>query len=71
MKKSVSILLVIVMIFALSACGGSPAKTEAVTYGFLEEDLGVESYAIGFRIGDDELAKTVSGAVQALVLNGT
>ncbi|MCR5264348.1 MAG: transporter substrate-binding domain-containing protein, partial [Clostridiales bacterium] len=44
---------------------------EAVTYGFLEEDLGVESYAIGFRIGDDELAKTVSGAVQALVLNGT
>ena len=67
MKKTLCILLTIVMIFSLCACGGS----KPVTYGFLEETLGVESYAIGFRIGDDELAKTVSGAVQALVLNGT
>ncbi|MBP3878977.1 MAG: transporter substrate-binding domain-containing protein, partial [Lachnospiraceae bacterium] len=35
------------------------------------EDLGVESYAIGFRVGDEELAEQVSGAVQALVLDGT
>ena len=41
------------------------------SYVFLDEDLGVESYAIGFRVGDEELAETVSGAVQALVLNGT
>ena len=40
-------------------------------YVFLDETLGVESYAIGFRVGDQELADTVSGAVQALVLNGT
>ena len=40
-------------------------------YVFLDENLGVESYAIGFRKGDDELAKTVSDAVQALVDNGT
>ena len=40
-------------------------------YVFLDETLGVESYAIGFRLGDEELAQTVSGAVQALVLNGT
>ena len=40
-------------------------------YVFLDETLGVESYAIGFRQGDQELADTVSGAVQALVLNGT
>ena len=39
-------------------------------YVFLDETLGVESYAIGFRVGDQELADTVSGAVQALVLNG-
>ncbi len=48
-----------------------PAEDAGVTYQFLDETLGVESYAIGFRLGDEELAQTVSGAVQALVLNGT
>lgn len=48
----------------------SDAQAE-VSYQFLSEELGVESYAIGFRKGDEELAETVSGAVQALVLNGT
>jgi polar amino acid transport system substrate-binding protein len=48
----------------------APAE-EAVTYQFIDETLGVESYAIGFRLGDEELAQTVSGAMQALVLNGT
>ena len=47
------------------------AAKAAASYHFLEEDLGVESYAIGFRKGDEELAETVSGAVQALVLDGT
>ena len=52
----------------------APATTAPAAekkYVFLDEDLGVESYAIGFRKGEEELAKTVSGAVQALVLNGT
>ena len=74
MKKTLALLLALVMIFALAACGQSAApaaEPAAVTYGFLDETLGVESYAIGFRVGDEELAKTVSGAVQALVLNGT
>lgn len=75
MKKILALLLALVMIFALAACGQSAAPAAApaaaVTYGFLDETLGVESYAIGFRVGDEELAKTVSGAVQALVLNGT
>lgn len=31
----------------------------------------MESYAIGFRVGEEELAEQVSGAVQALVLDGT
>ena len=68
MKKILAMTLALCMIFALCACG---QKEEPVTYGFLEETLSVESYAIGFRMGDDELAETVSGAVQALVLNGT
>jgi len=47
------------------------ADTAGAAFRFLDEDLGVESYAIGFRVGDEELAETVSGAVQALVLDGT
>jgi len=70
MKKVVCIALVLVLLLALSACGGAPASAP-VTYGFLDETLGVESYAIGFRLGDEELCETVSGAVKALVLNGT
>ena len=31
----------------------------------------MESYAIGFRIGDDDLMEQVNGAVKALVKNGT
>ena len=38
---------------------------------FLDEELGVESYAIGFRMDDQELADTVSGAVKAMVKDGT
>ena len=68
MKKIVCLALAALMLFALCACGKEKGP---VTYGFLEETLGVESYAIGFRKGDDELMKTVSGAVKALVKDGT
>ena len=53
------------------AADGAETTEGSGSYVFLDEDLGVESYAIGFRVGDEELAETVSGAVQALVLNGT
>ncbi len=71
MKKTIAVLLGILMVLSLCACSkkDSPASTDE--YVFLDESLGVESYAIGFRIGDDELAKTVSGALKALVLDGT
>ncbi len=49
----------------------SEPAAEEMSFVFLEETMGVESYAIGFRLGDEELAETVSGAVQALVLDGT
>ena len=83
MKKILSLTLAAILCLSLLAgCGSTseaPAESEEaeasesgeVTYGFLDETLGVESYAIGFRVGDQELADTVSGAVQALVLNGT
>ena len=68
MKKLVCFVLAALMLLALTACGAQKAP---VTYGFIDETLGVESYAIGFRKGDDELMKTVSGAVLALVKDGT
>ena len=68
MKKIVCCALAALMLLALCACGGEKGP---VTYGFLEETLGVESYAIGFRKGDDALMQTVSGAVLALVKDGT
>ena len=68
MKKLVALVLSLVTVLTLcSACG----QKEKVTYGFLDENLGVESYAIGFRKGDQALADQVSGALKALVKDGT
>ena len=117
MKKSIAMMLALVMGASLAACGGSsstttaaPAATEAAKteetkaeetkaeetsaeakeeakaeettaeaadeakdapFIFLDEELGVESYAIGYRMDDQELADTVSGAVKAMVKDGT
>ena len=79
MKKFFAFTLAAIMgLSVLAGCGGSAPKADTATeaaasdsaYVFLDETLGVESYAIGFRVGEEELANTVSGAVQALVLNG-
>ena len=79
MKKKLSILLAGIMMLSLIACGGGSSASSAADssaasdqpYVFLDEDLGVESYAIGFRQGDDDLMEQVNGAVKALVKNGT
>ncbi len=83
MKKILCMLLALTMLFALCACGGKTATTDdpktvddaddgtSAEYVFLEEDLGVETYAIGFRLGEQELADQVSGAIKALVVDGT
>ena len=47
------------------------AEAEDAPFVFLDEELGVESYAIGFRMEDQELADTVSSAVKAMVMDGT
>jgi len=47
------------------------AEPAAAGYKFLDENLGVESYAIGFRKGDNALMEQVTAAVKALVKNGT
>ena len=77
MKRTISILLAVLLVltcaFALASCGDK--KTDdanaGAAYVFLNEKLGVESYAIGFRMGDTELADQVTAAYKALVKNGT
>ncbi|MBR5618236.1 MAG: transporter substrate-binding domain-containing protein [Clostridia bacterium] len=70
MKKILCLLLALTMVFALCACGGK-GESPTADYVFLKEELGVETYAIGFRLGDEALAKQVSDAIKALVVDGT
>ena len=51
MKKFISILLVLVMTALLCSCGGS----KGAAYVFLDETLGVESYAIGLCLSADDI----------------
>ena len=54
MKKLFCLALGLVLALGLTACGGKQAsETQESGCKFLDETLGVESYAIGFRIGDD------------------
>ena len=69
MKKVFCLALSLALVLSLAAC--SKKGDGDGGYRFLDEDLGVESYAIGFRIGDNALAEQVNGAVKALVKNGT
>ena len=71
MKKILALSLALIMVFALCACGGSGAAEETADYVILDETLGTESYAIGFRIGDDNLCAMVESALVALVKDGT
>ena len=67
MKKIIALALAALMLLALCACGKDKGP---VTYSFLEETLGDESYAVGFRLGDEELCKQINTALLALAENG-
>ena len=66
---------------SLSACGKSNDATETTAasgsdnnttekYTVLSEDFGAENYAIGFRRGDDALAKKVSDILAEMTADG-
>lgn len=71
MKKLIAILLAVLMLFTFAACSKEEKKAEVVTYGFLEETIGVETYNIGFRKGDNANRDMIVGGLKAIVENGT
>lgn len=56
---------------AIDVTSGNYLMSNVTGYKFLEESLGTETYAIGFRKDDTELCDQVNEAIDALVENGT
>ena len=56
---------------AIDVTSGNYLMNKNSGYHFLDEVLGSEQYAIGFRKGDEELKTKVEEALNALVENGT
>lgn len=56
---------------AIDVTSGNYLMSTADGYQFLDEALGSEQYAIGFRLDDEELCNQVNEALEALVENGT
>ncbi len=56
---------------AIDITSGNYLMSSTPGYHFLDEALGSEQYAIGFRKDDTELCEQVNTALQALVDNGT
>lgn len=72
MKKVLAILLALAMIFSFAACGTKKEEAKAsVSYVFLDDVLGVETYNIGFRKDDAENKEMIIGGLKAIVENGT
>ncbi len=56
---------------AIDITAGSFLKSDDEGFSFLEETIGDESYAVGFRLGEEELAEKVNEALLALAEDGT
>ncbi|MBO5998530.1 MAG: transporter substrate-binding domain-containing protein [Lachnospiraceae bacterium] len=56
---------------AIDVTSGNYLMSGETDYAYLEEELGSEQYAIGFRKDDQELCDKVNAALEALVADGT
>ena len=56
---------------AIDVTSGNYLIANEPDYGYLDEKLGSEQYAIGFRKDDTELCEKVDAALDALVADGT
>ena len=69
MKKWIAMILACCMAAAmLAGCGETAVKEE---YVYLDEVLGKEQYAIGFRKDDTELCELINAGLDAMAANGT
>lgn len=68
MKKTILLLLALVLTLGLTACG---SKDPVDGYLILDKELLSQSYGIAFRSGDDELCDTISAALSVLAADGT
>lgn len=85
MKKILSIILALVMVFALCACGSKPKAATATdtgkaaasgtnvgpTYVMLKDPISTEQYGIAFKKGSTALANTVKEQLDAMWTDGT
>lgn len=71
MKKYLALLLALMMVFALCACGGDSGKKGDAKLKILDESLGAEQYGIAFRADDQETCDAIEAAVAQLVADGT
>ena len=67
MKRIVALLLAVMMVFALCACGGKKSEKLVI----IDESLGAEQYGIAFRADDQETCDAIEAAVAKLVADGT
>ena len=56
---------------AIDVTSGNFLMSDSEDYVYLEEELGSEQYAIGFRMDDTELCEKVNAAIDALREDGT
>lgn len=70
MKKLISLLLAVAMLFCFAACGNKKAASKNDKLIIINEELGAEKYGIAFRNGDEETCKYIDAAVQELVKTG-
>ena len=56
---------------SIDVTSGNYLMSGETGYKFLDEELGSEQYAIGFRKGDTELCDKINAALDALVADGT
>jgi len=84
MKKTIALLLALVMVFALCACGSKNASSNtdvekepssntdvASGYTILSEAISTEQYGIAFKKGNTELANTIKATLDEMWADGT
>ena len=71
MKKYLALILALMMVFALCACGGDKGEAADDKLIIIDESLGAEEYGVAFRADDQATCDAIEAAVSQLVADGT